>query len=66
MQEITGVWLFRGTEMLAEMKNENPDSEYYTWTKIDTTTEAGKKKIKEYFMGETVNGKKVLDRRFFK
>lgn len=29
-------------------------------------TEEGKKKVKEYFFGETVNGLKVLDRRFFK
>jgi len=63
---ITGAWLFRGTDMLPEMKEENPDSEYYTWTKIDVTTDAGKAKVKEYFIGDTVNGLKVLDRRFFK
>lgn len=64
--DVTTVWMFRGTDMLAEMKEENPDSEYYTWTKVDVTTEEGQKKVKEYFIGETVNGKKVLDRRFFK
>jgi elongation factor 1-gamma len=63
---INGAWLFRGQDMLAEMKEENPDSEYYTWTKVDVKTEAGQKKVKEYFMGDTVNGLKVLDRRFFK
>jgi elongation factor 1-gamma len=63
---ITGAWLFRGQTMIPEMLEENPDSEYYTWTKVDVSTEEGKKKVKEYFLGETVNGLKVLDRRFFK
>jgi len=63
---INGVWLFRGPTMIPEMKEENPDSEYYTWTKIDVNTEAGRKKVKEYFSGATVNGLKVLDRRYFK
>jgi elongation factor 1-gamma len=63
---VNGVWLFRGQGMLAEMKEENPDSEYYTWTRVDVNTEEGKKKVKEYFLGPTVNGKKVLDRRYFK
>lgn len=31
---INGAWLFRGQDFLAEMKEENPDSEYYTWTKV--------------------------------
>ena len=39
--------MFRGTNMLAEMKEENPDSEYYTWTKVDITTDAGKKKVSD-------------------
>jgi len=64
--DITGAWLFRGTDMLPDMLSENPDAEYYEWKKIDVATDAGKAKIKEYFFGETVNGKKVQDRRFFK
>jgi len=63
---VTGAWLFRGQEMLVDMKEENPDSEYYTWTKVDVATDAGKAKIKEYMFGTSVNGQKVLDRRFFK
>jgi elongation factor 1-gamma len=31
---ITSAWLFRGTGMLPEMLEENPDSEYYTWQKV--------------------------------
>jgi len=54
--EISGLWLFRGTDMLV-----NPDSEYYTWTKVDVSTDAGKAKVKECFIGDTVNGKKVRD-----
>lgn len=63
--ELSGVWLFRGQDFLPEMKD-NPDAEYYTWTKVDVTTDAGKAKVKEYFMGETVDGKPVQDRRYFK
>jgi elongation factor 1-gamma len=62
----TGAWLFRGPKMIPEMLEENPDSEYYEWNKVDVSTEEGKKKIKEYFIGETVNGLPVKDRRFFK
>lgn len=64
--DVTGVWLFRGPEMIAEMKEDNPDSEYYTWSKVDVSSDAGKAKVKEYFFGTSVNGKKVLDRRYFK
>jgi len=63
---ITGCWLFRGQEMIAEMKEENPDSEYYTWKKLDVTKDEDKKLIKEQFMGEQINGVQCLDRRYFK
>jgi len=63
---INGAWLFRGQELPAEMKDENPDSEYYTWNKVDASTDAGRAKLKEYFLGAEVNGAKVLDRRYFK
>jgi len=62
---LTGVWLFRGQDIPQEM-HDNPDAEYYTWKRIDVTTDEGKAKVKEYFMGENVNGHKVLDRRYFK
>jgi elongation factor 1-gamma len=64
--DVSGVWLFRGQDIPAEMKEENPDAEYYTWKRVDINTDAGKAKVKEYFLGEQVNGKKVLDRRYFK
>jgi len=63
---LNGVWLFRGSAVPPEMASDNPDAEYYTWTKVDTDSEAGRAKIKEYYMGETINGAKVLDRRYFK
>lgn len=62
---LNGVWLFRGQQVPQEMMD-NPDAEYYTWTKVDVTTEEGKKKVKEYFMGDSVNGKPICDRRYFK
>lgn len=62
---LTGVWLMRGSQLMPEMMD-NPDAEYYTWTKVDVTTDAGKAKVKEYFLGEHVNGLHVQDRRYFK
>jgi len=63
---IRGAWMFRGTNIAPEMLNENPDSEYYTWTKVDVSTPEGQKTIKDYFMAEGLEGLKVLDRRYFK
>lgn len=55
-----GCWLFRGTEMLPEMKD-HVSSEYYTWTKI-----TDKALIKQMFMADKVPDGNVLDRRYFK
>ncbi len=63
---ICGAWMFRGTEIPKEMTEENPDSEYYTWKKIDVSTPEGQAAVKEQFMAEKINGINVLDRRFFK
>lgn len=63
---ICGAWMFRGTEIPREMLEENPDSEYYTWKKIDVSKPEGQALIKEQFMSEKLNGIQVLDRRFFK
>jgi len=63
---IRGAWMFRGTGMAPEMTQENPDAEYYTWTKVDVSKPEGQKLIKEQFMGETLEGQTVLDRRYFK
>lgn len=63
---ITGCWLFRGNEVPKEMLEENPDSEYYTWKKLDTGSVGDKAVIKEQFMAEKIAGVDVLDRRYFK
>merc|ERR1712233_146013 len=55
-----GCWLFRGTEMLPEMKN-HVSAEYYTWTKV-----TDKELIKKMFMADKVPDGNVLDRRYFK
>jgi len=64
--KISGAWCFRGLEIPLEMKEENPDSEYYEWKKIDIDTEKGKQAIKEQFIGDKLEGLPVLDRRYFK
>lgn len=64
--KVSGAWLFRGPGVSAEMIEENPDSEYYEWKKVDVSTPEGKQLIKEQFMAEQLEGEKVLDRRYFK
>jgi elongation factor 1-gamma len=63
---IKGAWMFRGQEVPKEVTVENPDSEYYNWTKIDVSTDKGKQIIKDYFMADKINGIDVLDRKYFK
>jgi elongation factor 1-gamma len=68
--EVSGVWIFRGSAVPQEMKD-NPDSEYYTFTKLDSGNAEHRKKVETYFFSETVPASKdgtlkVLERRFFK
>jgi len=63
---ISGAWMWRGTTFLVDMKEENPDSEYYTWKQVDVSTKEGQQKIKDQFMAEKLGGMPVLDRRYFK
>jgi len=60
-----GVWIFRGQEIPAEMR-EVDDSEHFTWTKIDVTHGAGRKILEDAFVADKVNGLEPLDRRYFK
>jgi len=64
--KVSGAWLFRGPGIIAEMIEENPDSEYYEWKKIDVSKEEGKQAVKEQFMADKLEGEPVLDRRYFK
>jgi len=67
--EVYGVWIFRGPGIPQEIKD-NPDSEYYTFTKLDSTKPADRQKVETYFFADSVPASKgdlkVLDRRFFK
>lgn len=46
--QITGVWLFRGAEIPAEMKDCD-DCELYNWRKLDVDHPEDKKAVDEYF-----------------
>jgi len=67
--EVYGVWVFRG-EGIPQEVTDNPDSEYYTWTKLDASKPADRAKFETFFTAETVPASKsdlsVLDRRYFK
>jgi len=68
--EVSGVWIFRGLEIPREMK-ENPDSEYYTFHRLDNNNTDDRAKVETFFFADDVpaskGGKlKVLERRFFK
>jgi len=62
---VWGCFMYRGVTA-AQEHLDVPDSEYYTFEKLDVSTDAGKALVKEFFQGEEVQGKKILDRRFFK
>jgi len=65
--KVCGVWMWRGLDFLPPMKEENPDSEYYTWKKLDPKNNSADRQIlKDMFLADKVEGEKVLDRRFFK
>jgi len=68
--EVSSVWIFRGQDVPQEMKD-NPDSEYYTFTKLDSSKPADRQKVETLFFAETVPASKggslkVLERRFLK
>jgi elongation factor 1-gamma len=66
--KIGGAWLFRGTDIIAEMK-ECPDSESYTFTRIDVTNDAGKARVQAIYTGAApmcAAGQQLLERRYFK
>jgi elongation factor 1-gamma len=62
--KIRGMWIFRGQEMPNLMK-ENPDAEWYTWNKC-TYDDASKAQFEAFMTADSVEGEKVLDRRYFK
>jgi len=66
--KLNGAWIFRGPEIIKEMK-EVPDSEYYTWTRLDHTVEADRQLFEKVWLGESpseAKGDTLFDRRYFK
>lgn len=64
--QLHGGFIFRGPQVPFEVSDGNPQSEYYTWTKVDTTTPEGRKTFEDLMTSPTVEGRNVLDRRYFK
>lgn len=66
---ISGVFVFRGQDVPNELK-ENPDVEYYTFTKLDSSNLEHRQKVEEWFFADSVSDSsgtlKVLERRFLK
>jgi elongation factor 1-gamma len=62
---ISGVWIFRGTDIPFEMKDCS-DSEYYTWTRLDLSKESDRKILMDEFQADNLSRGEVIDRRFFK
>lgn len=64
--KISGCYLTRGADKVPQCFMDNPDAEYYTYTKMDVSTPEGKAKLKAFWADQTFEGDNVLDRRHFK
>jgi elongation factor 1-gamma len=65
-QDITGCWIFRGTEIPADMKDCD-DCELYEWRRADPKSDADKELVNDYFAWDKdIKGKKFLDGKVFK
>lgn len=62
---IRGVFFFRGPKPPAEMVD-CPDTEYYSLTPLDSSSDEDRQLIEDAFLGATFKGENVLDRRYFK
>jgi len=65
---INGAWLFRGPEIIREMKAVD-DHEYFNWVKVDTSKPEGRAAIEKMYTGANVSpnaGDALLERRYFK
>jgi len=63
---VGGVLMFRGTEFPPTLKDDVPDSEYYTWKKLDSTNSADQKTIVEAFCADHIGDLEVVERKYFK
>lgn len=63
--EVEGAWLIRG-QSIQPMLEENPDAEYYTWTKVDVEDEAQRKRVGDFWCAESdIGGKAIYDSKEF-
>jgi len=63
--DVTGAWIFRGAGVPPPVED-SADAEYHTWTKVDVADKAGMAKWNEYFSSETIDGKPLEERKWFK
>eukprot|EP00808_Paulinella_micropora_P000204 g46703.t1 len=68
--EVSGAWMFRGPGVPQEMID-NPDSEYYTWVKLDMHKKEDQQRFRDQWEAPKLkleSGKdgEVLERRYFK
>ena len=65
---IHGTWLWRGTEIPEEWKEHN-SYEYFKFRKLDTSNEADRKLVQEYWCNleeGTVEGRQIYEAKWFK
>lgn len=63
---VSGVWLFRGKDVPEDMKACD-DFEHYDWKRVDTTSDAEKKLVEDYFAWDgALGGKKFNAGKCFK
>ena len=63
---VAGIWLIRGQD-IKPMIETNPESGVYTWTRLDPTAEADRKRIAQYWCGEKdIDGFDCYDAKVFK
>lgn len=68
--EVRGMWLWRGTDIPAEVK-ELDSYEYHTWNKIDTSQPENKSLVEQFWCGlsddeDVVDGLRARDVKYFK
>lgn len=62
---VEGMFLSRGPTLCPEMLDV-PDLEYYTQIPVDVNQPEGKALVEAAWQGESIDGRQILDRRYFK
>eukprot|EP00243_Klebsormidium_subtile_P004216 TRINITY_DN18033_c0_g1_i1.p1 TRINITY_DN18033_c0_g1~~TRINITY_DN18033_c0_g1_i1.p1 ORF type:complete len:419 (+),score=154.60 TRINITY_DN18033_c0_g1_i1:161-1417(+) len=64
---ISGVWLFRGTEIPKQVLDESYDMELYDWAKVDVNDTKQKERVNDLLEEpDTIDGKTVVEVKCFK